>query len=169
RVRYLVLRLGETEDDAARAREKADEAYRRLVPRLFGTGEDFVAVAQQYSEDPVRAQQPVWVGEGPDVLAEVTQHGLHEYIEGIPVGKIGKPFEWGRAVYLFEVLEREKPAPIPLEEAEALIREELLARKHQELRLRLNEGLMEKAGVQVYESTLQALAAEAAASLAARP
>jgi parvulin-like peptidyl-prolyl isomerase len=161
RVRYLVVELGETEDDSERAREKADEAYRKLVPGLFRQGEDFVEVAQQYSADPLRAQKPIWVGEGPDLLAEVTQHGLHEYIQNLGEEEIGEPFEWGRAVYIFQVLEREEPRALAFEEIAEPLREELRAQKHQELSRRLNEKLMEKANVTVYENTLRTLGEQA--------
>ncbi len=167
RVRYLVMGLGETEDDAQRTRDKADEVYRKLVPGLLRKGEDFVAVAQQVSEDPLRAQKPVWVGEGPDLLTEMTQHGLHEHIERLGEGEIGKPFEWGRAVYIFQVLEREEPRPLAFEEIKEPLREELRAQKHQELGRQLNEKLMEKANVTVYQSTLQVLGEQAQAG--ARP
>jgi parvulin-like peptidyl-prolyl isomerase len=161
RIRYIAIALGQTEDDAKRAREKADEAYRKLVPGFLREGDDFVEIARQYSEDPLRAQKPVWIGEGPDLLTEVAQHGLHEWIQRLAVGETGKPVEWGNFLYIFEVLEREERRPLPFEEVKDLLREELLAKKHQELSRRLNEDLMEKAKVTVYDSTLRAMVEEA--------
>lgn len=157
-VRYIALRLGETGDDQTRTRKRAEEAYRKLVSGLWRKGADFVQVARQYSEDPATAQTPVWVGEGPDVLAEVTQHPLHEYIQGIEEGKVGKPVEWDGYVYILQVLDRKAPRLPSFEQAKGHVREILTGKKHQERRRTLNDDLMTRAHVKVYESTLRTLA-----------
>jgi parvulin-like peptidyl-prolyl isomerase len=161
RIRYIMIGLGETEDERQRAREKADEAYKRLVPGLFQQGEDFAVVAREYSEDELTASQggelPGWIGEGQDLFAELADHPFHQQVLALREGEISRPFEWGGAVYIVQVLERTDPEPMPFEEARDFLSEDLRLQKHDELLVELSQRLMEQADVEIYESTLQGL------------
>lgn len=160
RIRAILVRLGQSEDERQRAWDKANEAYRKLVPGLFQTGADFAEIARQYSEDAISAGQggemAGWVQEGPDLLTELVEHPFHQQVFALREGEISRPFEWNGAIYIVQVLERREPRPLTFEEAEAMLREELRLQEHDALADRLFQDLMERANVTVYDRTLQA-------------
>lgn len=164
RIRQIMIRLGQTEDDYQRAWDKANEAYQKLVPGLFEEGADFAGVAREYSEDEATAAQggevPGWIGEGPDLFEELTAHGLHQQILSLVEGEISRPFEWNGAVYIVQVLEQKEPRQLSFDEAKEILREELRLQKHEELAVQLSQKLMEQSNVTVYDQALQMLLEE---------
>lgn len=162
KIRQISIRLGETEDEQKRAREKAQEAYKKLVPGLLKKGVGFAQIAAEYSEDEATkangGEVAELVGEGVDFFSELTEHGLHQYILSIPEGGIGRPFEWSDNIYIISVISRATPELLILDEAKELIREQLELQKHEELRAQLSDDLMEKMQLTIYDRTLKRLA-----------
>jgi parvulin-like peptidyl-prolyl isomerase len=161
RVRQIMIRLGQTEDEYQKAWEKANEAYGKLVPGLFQEGADFAEVAREYSEDEATAAQggevPGWIGEGPDLMAEIVEHPFHQQVLQLSTGEISRPFEWNGAVYIIQALEQTEPRPLAFEEVKEILREELRLQKHQELEAQLSERLLGQANLTVYNQALQTL------------
>jgi len=159
RIRYIRIGLGTSDDEARRARERADEAYKKLVPGLFGDGADFASVAQEYSEDPQSAAKggelAGWVGEGSDPLTELMDHPFHEAVLRLEPGEIGKPFEIAGSLYIVQVLERTEPQPLSFEEAKPYIEEVLTERKHRSLASDLQRRLLKQADVEVYPEVIE--------------
>ena len=159
RIRYIRIGLGVSEDEAQRARERADEAYRRLVPGVLQTGEDFAAIAQEYSEDPETAanggELPGRIGETGDILAELEQHPFHEMILPLQPGEISPPFEFGDSLYIVQVIEWTDPEALSIEEARPYIEEILTEQKHDELAAKLQISLLEEANVVIYWNVLE--------------
>jgi parvulin-like peptidyl-prolyl isomerase len=159
RIRYIRIGLGNNEDEAAAARVKADEAYKKLVPGLFQEGEDFATVAQGYSEDPETAANggefPGWIGESTDILTEIELHPFHEMILGLPAGEISNPFEFGGSLYIVQVIERTEPELLSLDEARPYIEEILNLQKHDELLAELQEKLLEEADFVIYYTVVE--------------
>ncbi|MBE2225200.1 MAG: peptidyl-prolyl cis-trans isomerase [Anaerolineae bacterium] len=159
RIRYVRIGLGNSEDEAAAARQRTDEAYEKLAPGLFQDGEDFSAVAQEYSEDPETAanggEMPGWIGEGGDILAEFEMHPFHEAISGLQVDEISPPFEFGGSLYIVQVIERTEPETVGLEEARPFIEEILTEQKHVELEAQLQAQLLEQANFEIYWPVLE--------------
>jgi len=158
RIRQILIRLGQTEDERQRAWDKANEAYGKVAPALFQQGEDFAAVARQYSEDEATAanggEVAGWVGEGVDLLAELTEHPLHQQILALGVGDISPPFEVNGAIYIIQVIERQESQPLVFDEIKELLREELRAQKHDDLLHQFQEKLATEANVTIYDSVL---------------
>lgn len=158
RIRQILIRLGQTEDERQRAWDKANEAYRKVAPGLFQQGEDFATVARQYSEDEATAanggEVAGWVGEGVDLLAELTEHPLHQQILALGVGDISPPFEVNGAIYIVQVIERQESQPLLFDEIKELLREELRAQKHDDLLHQFQEKLATEANVTIYDSVL---------------
>lgn len=158
RVRYVRIGLGSTADEKARARERADEAYAKLVPGFLGKAEEFAIVARDYSEDSDSAgtggELSSWVGEGADPLSEMFDHPFHQAVMALDPGEIGKPFELGDSLYIVEVLERTEAQPVSLEEARPYIEDLLRERRHDELAASLQARLLDEAAVTVYPSVL---------------
>ncbi len=164
RIRYLRIGLGQTEDEEKRAQEKANEAFRKLVPGPFQQGADFAAIASEYSEDQESAAKggelDGWVGEGFDTLAELSEHPFHERVLSLGVNEISLPFFFGDSLYIVQVIERSDPQPIPFEQAKELIREKLTHDQHDELLANLSERVTQDANIVIYDSVLRALVAE---------
>ncbi len=162
RIRYIVIRLGQTGRDRVQAWTKANEAYKQLAPGVLQKGRDFAQVARQYSEDPATAARggdlDGWIREGPDLLAEATEHPFHEQTLGLRSGEISRPFEWGGAIYIVQVRERKEARQLTLEEAKEFLREELRQKKHDDLRAELSKKLLTQARVTIYDRTLQQMA-----------
>lgn len=170
RIRYIRIGLGSTEDEARRARERANEAYGKLNPGLFGDGTDFATVARDYSEDPESAAQggefPGWIGEGANPLAELFEHPLHEAVLALEPGEIGRPLQIGDSLYIVEVLERTEAEPLSIEEAKPYIEEVLRKEEHTKLAAELQDRMLEEAEVEVYPSVLETYFATQSATTA---
>jgi peptidyl-prolyl cis-trans isomerase D len=134
RIRYIRIGLGASADEERRARERAEEAYKKLVPGLLGEAADFAAVAQEYSEDPETAanggEVPGWIGESTDPFFEITDHPFHEAVLSLDPGEISEPFELAGSLYIVEVTERTEPEPLSFEQARPAIEEILTEQKH---------------------------------------
>jgi len=158
RIRQILIRLGQTDDERQRAWAKANEAYAKVAPGLFQQGEAFASVARQYSEDEATAanggEVAGWVGEGADLLSELTEHALHQQILSLGVGDISPPFEANGAIYIIQVIERQESQPLLFDEIKELLREELRAQKHDDLLHQFQEKLAAEANVTIYDSVL---------------
>ncbi|MGB7203911.1 MAG: peptidyl-prolyl cis-trans isomerase [Anderseniella sp.] len=169
RIRQILIRLGQTEDERKRAWDKANEAYKQVAPGLFQQGEDFADVARQYSEDEATAgnggEVAGWISEGVDLLSELTEHPLHQQVLSLSVGDISAPFEWDGAIYIIQVIERKEPEPLVFDGIKELLREELRARKHDELLGQLQQKLFTTADIQIYDSVIATSLVESATSV----
>jgi parvulin-like peptidyl-prolyl isomerase len=164
RIRYLRIGLGQTADEKKRASDKANEAYRKLVPGPFQTGADFGAIAREYSEDQDTAAKggelDGWVGEGVDTLAELVNHPFHQQVLALQVNQISQPFVYGDSLYIVQVIERSEPQPITFEQAKPMIQDELTHRQHDDLLAKLSDQLAQQAEMVIYDSTLRAWLAQ---------
>jgi parvulin-like peptidyl-prolyl isomerase len=154
RIRYIRIGLGNSEDGAEAARQRAEEAYEKLNPGLFQQGEDFAVVAREYSEDPETAanggELPGWIGESDDILEEIEMHLFHEAVLNLPTDEVSRPFEFGGSWYIVQVIERTDPETVGLEEAHPFIEEILSQQKHEQLEIELEERLLEQANLEIY-------------------
>lgn len=159
RIRYIRIGLGSGEDEAQRARDRADEAYNRLVPGALQTGEDIAIIAQEYSEDPETAanggELPGWIGEGADLLAEAELHPFHERVLTLQPGEISPAFEFGDSLYIVQVIERTESETLTFEQAQPYIQEILYQQEHETLTIQLENSLLEEAGFTIYPSVLE--------------
>lgn len=156
RIRSIRIFLGQTEDDRARAWERAETAYKRLVPGVGGEPADFETLAREYddSEDTRDAGLGEWVRMGDDVLQDQSAHPLHEYLLNLPVGSVSQPFEFGGSIYLVKVLERTEPEPLAFEAVQDYIRAELEAQQHAQLDSDLAARMLRDAHVAIYDEVL---------------
>ncbi|WP_245414224.1 peptidylprolyl isomerase [Nitratireductor sp. StC3] len=157
RIRYVRIGLGSSEADASRARERSDEAFRKLTGAVPGA--DFASVAQEYSEDVETASKggefPDWIGESGDPLGELMSHPFHEAIQDMEPGKVGKPFELGGSIYIVEVTERTSPQQLTLDEAKPFIEEYLTNQQHRSMAEELQRRQLQEAKVQLYPQVLE--------------
>jgi parvulin-like peptidyl-prolyl isomerase len=160
RIRSIRISLGETENERKRARSKADEAYRKLVPSLTGKPADFDQVAKEYHESdksPASSELGEWVRMGEDPAKDLLAHPLHEYIFTLPVGGVSQPFEYGQDIYIVKVLERVEPKPLEFEQVKDHIRTELEARLHEQLDAEVASRLLKDARATIYDQVIQGM------------
>ncbi len=166
RIRYIRIGLGQTADEEKRARDKANEAYRKLAPGPFQQGADFGTIAREYSEDQDTAAKggelDGWVGEGLDTISELMSHPFHQQVLGLQVNQISAPFVYGDSLYIVQVIERSEPQPITFEQAKPMIQDELTHQQHDDLLAKLSDQLAQQAEMVIYDSTLRALLAQLA-------
>lgn len=163
KVRQIVIRAGSSDsasdDEHKKAFDKANEAYKKLVPGPLKKGEEFAGVAKQYSEDEETKDKggevAEWVEEEMDLMGEIVKHQYHEQVQAIPKGQIGPPFEANGYIYIVEVLDRSEPEQLSFEDSKEFIRERLTREKHAELSEQLSSKLMKDAKVVIYTRTLK--------------
>ncbi len=159
RIRYIRIGLGAGGDEERRARERAEEAYEKLVPGFFADGADFAAVAKEYSEDPETAinggERPGWIGESGDLLVEIADHPFHQAVMRLDPGEISKPFQVSDSLYVVQVIERTEPEPLSFEKVRPFIEEVLTERKHGTLAAELQRRLLQEADVVLYPGVLE--------------
>ena len=158
RIRAIRLYLDQTEDDRKRAWDRAEEAYKKLVPGFGGQPADFETVAQEYDEaetDPTDTGLGEWIRMGDDVLQNLSAHPLHAYLLNLPVGSVSQPFEFGDSVYIVKILERTDPVPLPFEQVKDFIRAELEAQQHEQLDTELAARLLREARLTIYDQVIQ--------------
>lgn len=158
RIRYVRIGLGSSQDEAERGRQRADEAYKKLVPGFFQSGAAFEEIALEYSEDPETAvnggELPGWIGETDDVLAEIELHPFHEVVLPMRPGEISRPFDFGGSLYIVEVIERSEAEPLSPDQARPYIEQILTDQEHDQLSAQLQEGLLEQADLVIYRQVL---------------
>lgn len=159
RIRYIRIGLGASQDEAERARQRADEVYQKLVPGLLQQGADFATVAQEYSEDPETAanggELPDWIGESDDILAEAQLHPFHEIVLTLQPNEISRPFTFGDSLYIVQVIERTEPERLTFEQAKPYIQDILTDQKHADLLTQLTDTLFKQSNVVIYQSVLE--------------
>ncbi len=164
RVRQIAIRSGESEEEHTQAMNKAEEAYKKLVPGAFGEASDFATVVNEYSEDEETktngGEVNGWVSESNELLGEFSEHGYHAEVLATAVGEISRPFEANGYLYIVEVLERTNPELIAFEQAKEFIREAIMAQKHEDLALGLSAKLKDEYDVTIYSRTLRKLLQE---------
>ncbi len=161
RIRAIRIYSGQAEDDRQRARERAEEAFRRLTPGFGGEPADFDAVVAEYDEaekNPADAGLGEWIRMEDDVLQNLSAHPLHEYLLGLPVDTVSQPFEFGDSIYLVKILERTDPTPMTFEQAKEYIRPELEAQRHERLDAELVDRLLREANFVAYDQVIQQMA-----------
>lgn len=161
KIRRIAIKLEESEEGAQAAWRRAEEAYVRLAPGLFKKPADFAEIAGQYDMAALEGSgwtgEAIWTGEGRDFLNEMRDHGFHEIVKKIPVGGIGKPFQIDDRIYIVQVVERSKPEFIDIEEAKGAIREDLTARKHEELGKAFSKRMLRENKAIIYDQVLRTL------------
>jgi len=158
RIRYIRIGLGSSQDEVERAQQRADEAYKKLVPGFFQSGAAFEDLALEYSEDPETAvnggELPGWIGETDDILAEIELHPFHEVVLPMRQGEISRPFEFGGSLYIVEVIERSEAEPLSPDQARPYIEQILTDQEHDQLSAQLQEGLLEQVDLVIYRQVL---------------
>lgn len=177
KVRYVRVSRGLTADEDQRARAKIEEAEAKLRPGgLFGSGDppaDFSEVAKQYSEDPETAikggELDRWLGESEDQVGEMLEHALHQELLPRKVGEITPILPVGDSYYLFQIREKQEARPRSFEEVRELARQQLEARKHEELSQAMQRDFLARTQLQIYDGRITGVLTELGGPAAGGP
>jgi parvulin-like peptidyl-prolyl isomerase len=161
KISYIRVGGGQTDDEIKRAEKKVKEAYKKLKPGFLKNGEPFEKVARDYSEDTETAKNggklDKWISESGDMFEELTSHTFHENVLSLPAGKISSPFYFHGSYYIVKVRERKEPRSLSFKEAREQIKNELTAIKHEELRRKMGQTLLEKANLVIYDEVIESM------------
>lgn len=114
-------------------------AIESMGNEIFLGGKPFEAVAKEKSQGYSAANGGSfdWTTQGSLKSSE-----LNKAIFTIPLGRLSQVIEDDVGYHIIEVLEREEPRTVPFEEAQAEIRDELVAQKRSELREQYHAKVM---------------------------
>lgn len=158
-VNYIRVSRGLAPDEDAAARARIEEAAAKLKPGgFFGRGApaaDFATVAKEYSEDAETAvkggQLDRWFGESGDQVSEIFEHVLHEQLLALDLGEVSPVVPLDDSYYLFQIRTKQEARTRPFEEVQELIRQDLEARKHDELTRATERAFIERMQLQIYD------------------
>ena len=158
RIRYMRIGLGGSEDEAARARVRAQEAYSKLA----GSAGTFADIARDYSEATEAGANggmfEGWIGENNNPFADIADHPLHEAAMKLDPGKPNAPIEIAGSIYIIEMLEKTEAKRISFKDARPMIREALLKSRHRELANQLTRAQLQEYNVKTIPTVLSAYA-----------
>ena len=144
--------VGLSEDERKRARERIEEARAKL-----SGGADFAAVAKEYSEDWTATRGgdlDQWIYEGAGQLAELYEHGFHQYVFALTPGETSDLFEFRNNYWIVTMREHADARQQTFEEAKPRIVETLRAVRHEERTRELQNELLERSRLVVRDYVL---------------
>jgi peptidyl-prolyl cis-trans isomerase D len=161
KISVIVVRRGRGQEEDNRAREKIQEAYKKLNPGWLKKGMPFEEVARRYSEDSQTAQNggrvDHWISETGDLLREMLDHPWHERIMHLKEGAITKPFPGGDSYFIVQIREKDKPRQLSFEEAKEDLKPTLKLIKHNELTVEIYTAMIDRANLVIYDQVLTSL------------
>ena len=158
KISLVRISKGFSDDEQDSARKKIDEAEAKLT-----SGEDFAKVAQEYSEDWTASQGgrlDQWIYEGASYLGEVLQHGLHRHIFRLDQGEVSDVFKFQDDFFIVRLEEKQEARQQTFEEAKPHVKEMLSAIRHEERSYELQNELLEKSKLVVYDHVLSTMLRE---------
>ncbi|NIA31154.1 MAG: hypothetical protein GWP06_14745 [Actinobacteria bacterium] len=161
KVSLIVVQRGDDENADKKAKEKIDEAFKKLKSGFLKKGAPFEQVAGQYSEDSRTAQNggkvDFWISETGDPLYEMFNHPLHQEIMNLKQGKISKPFPLEQNYLIVKIREKQQPQQQSFEEVKEHLKEDLKLAKHDELTAKMYNDLIDQANLVIYDQVLETI------------
>lgn len=161
KISYIRVGAGQSPDEEKRAKEKINRAYKKLKPGFFKDGAKFETVAAEFSEDPETAKKggktSRWITEGENIIEEISSHEFHENVLNLEIDEISRPFLFNNSWYIARVRERKEPKVIKFEDVKEHIKEALLQQKHEQLTISMEEELMARANLTIYNDVIKSM------------
>ncbi len=157
KVSIIRLRIGFSDDERKRAKERMDQALAKLR-----AGTDFAAAAKEYSEDWTATrggELDQWIYEGASHLAEAYEHGFHNYVFALTAGQTSDVFEFRNNYWIVKMRERADARQQTLEEAKPRIVEVLKAARHETRTREMENELLEQSQLVIRDFVLSRLLA----------
>lgn len=161
KINYIRIRAGESEPENEKAKDKILEAYHKIIPGLFQTGEMFEKVAAQYSEDAESAKSggalDKWISEDSDINSEINNHKFHKIVLRLKTSEVSEPFYFHGSYYIVQVRERQEPKPMTFDEARGIIENELKNRKHEEMTIQIEQSLLDQSRLVIFDDAIKSM------------
>lgn len=144
---------GPSDAEKSRARQRIDEARQKIAD-----GMEFAAVAREYSSDPTAAaggELKQWVYD-----SERFDQILRENIFKLQPDEISNVFEYKGEYYIVKLRQKEDKRQRTFDELKEMIKGHLLDEKHREKEAKLEEELLKKAQLAIYDSSLRTMLKE---------
>jgi parvulin-like peptidyl-prolyl isomerase len=158
KISYIRINQGSSDDERKKARQKIEEAYQKIK-----SGVDFVAVAKEFSEDRNASsggELGQWIYEGASHLGEMMEHDLHETIFKLRPDETSNIFEFADSFFIVKIRQKEDKRQMAFEEAKSHIKELLRMKKHHEKTSALQDELLKKSKLVIYDSSLKEMLKE---------
>jgi len=158
-ISYIRISGGSSADEEKKNRQKIEEALKKIKE-----GAEFGSVAKEYSEDwsvASNGELDHWIYEGASHLGEMVEHDFHETIFKLEPGQTSEVFKFGQDFFIVKMRQKEEKKQQAFEEAKYHIKELLSVSKHQQRAFELQEELLKKANLIIYDSTLKQMLKEA--------
>ena len=158
KISYIRISQGSSGDEEKRARKKIEEAYQKIK-----SGTDFAQAAKEYSEDWTSrsgGESNQWIYEGASYFGEMIEHGFHKVVFKLKPEEVSKVFDFMGHFFIVKMRQKEKKRQQTFEEANPHIKEGLSVYKHQERTLELQDELLKKANLVIYDSVLKQMLRE---------
>lgn len=154
KVQISLIRVdqGPAEAEKTRARQKIDEALQKLT-----SGADFAAIAKEYSSDFTAAGGEVknWLYD-----TERTDPILRKTIFTLQPDEVSGVFEYKGGYYVVKLRQKEDKRQRSFEEVKEQLKKALLDEKHHKMEVTLEDELLTKAQLVIYDSSLRTLPKE---------
>lgn len=141
---------GRSDAEKSRARQRIDEAR-----QILADGMDFAVVAREYSNDPTASaggelKQWIYDNEHSDSI-------LRENIFKLQPDAISNVFDYKGEYYIVKLRQKEDKRQRTFDEVKELIKKALLDERHREKEVKLEEELLKKAQLVIYDSSLRSM------------
>ncbi len=163
KISYIRVGMGLSEDSRKKARERIDEAAKRLQSAK-DRPDAFAEVAKEFSEDPETAAKggelDRWMTRQDDSLSHALAHDFTERVFNLKAGETSPVIAMGDSYYIVRVREKQEAKPIAFEQAKSMAREDLLAEKHDRALQDMEAELARRMKLVVYDSRVAELSKE---------
>lgn len=153
-ISLIRVETGTSDVEKTRARQRIDEALQRLKE-----GADFAAIAKEYSNDPTASaggKIKEWLYDN-DLLDQVLKKNIFK----LQPEEISGVFEYEGGYYVVKLRQKEDKKQKTFEEVKAQLKEVLLDEKHLVKEAELENELLEKSQLVIYNSSLRKMLKEA--------
>jgi len=152
KISLIRVEQGGSDAEKTRARQRIDEALEKLTG-----GADFATVAKEYSNDPTASAG----GELNEWLYDKNLDPvLKENIFKLQPNEISDVFEYEGGYYVVKLRQKEAQKQMSFEEVKEQLKETLLDEKHHEKEAGLEDELLKKSQLVIYDSSLRKMLKE---------
>ncbi len=152
-ISLIIVEQGLADAEKIRARQQIDEAMQRIK-----VGDDFAAVAKKYSNDmtaSVGGELNEWIYDD-DYLDPL----LKKKIFSLQIGEVSDVFEYAGGYYIFKLRQKEDERQKTFEEVRDQIKESLMDKQHHVKEAELEDELLKKSQLVIYNSSLRTMLKE---------
>lgn len=163
KISYIRVGMGGSEDSRKKARERIDEAAKRLQYSK-DRPDAFAEVAKEFSEDRDAAAKggelDRWLTRQDDSLSHALAHEFTEKVFNLKAGETSPVISMGDSYYIVRIREKQEAKSLAFEQAKTMAREDLLYEKHSRALNEMQAELARRMKLVVYDNRVAELSRE---------